>query len=400
MTRSAEVGAPGAREGASGDRPARARLRIASVGVSTSPTCGVREYAGLLAEALGPEEVSCSLHWLQRDDRTLARARASVGEWASGLDAELQRERPDAVLLQYSVFSYSYRGVPLFVSPVLAAVRRSRVPLVTVLHEYAYPWHGGGVRGCVWAATQRAALLPVMRASAGVLVTIADRSEWLASRAWLPRRPTMVAPVFSTLPPPRRVPRPDRATTEIGLFGYSFAPSVLAVVTDALAQLERAGADVQLQLIGAPGRSSAVGQQWLRAAAARRLRNEPSFSGRLPAQELSDCLAACEILLFADPAGPMSRKTTLAAMLSSGRPLVALDGPRTWGELIDADAAVLAAPEGGALAATLAPLLADEDRRDALGARGSAFARRTMTAAQSARTLADLLEQALTARRS
>ena len=38
----------------------------AVVGVSQAATCGVRDHAMLLAEALTEEGVSCSMHWLGR----------------------------------------------------------------------------------------------------------------------------------------------------------------------------------------------------------------------------------------------------------------------------------------------------------------------------------------------
>ena len=41
---------------------------MAAVGVSTSTTCGVRDHATLLAEALSRENVSCSVHWLYRSE--------------------------------------------------------------------------------------------------------------------------------------------------------------------------------------------------------------------------------------------------------------------------------------------------------------------------------------------
>ena len=76
------------------------------------------------------------------------------------------------------------------------------------------------------------------------------------------------------------------------------------------------------------------------AAAGRegRVGDALSFSGPLPAQDLSDELAACDLLLFADDPGPSSRKGTLAASLASARPVIAIDGPQGWSELAEAGA--------------------------------------------------------------
>jgi glycosyltransferase involved in cell wall biosynthesis len=371
-------------------------LEVAAVGVSTSPTCGVRDHALLLANALAQRDVRCSLQWLWRTDRSLGGSRSEIQRWTQRLALELDRRRPDAVLLHYSVFSYSYRGVPLFVGPTLSALRRIRVPIVTVLHEYAYPWGRSGLRGTAWAIAQRAWLIDVMRASAAAVVTVDYRVDWLHSRAWLPNRPIAVAPVFSNLPAPthhdvRREPRPAR----IGLFGYAHDRATVELVFDALRLLERRHTQAQLVLLGAPGARSPAGAAWLEPARSRQLARPPAFSGTLSAQDLSDALADCDVLLFADPPGPTSRKTTLAASLASGTPVVALDGPRTWQELADAGAAVIAPRTAAGLADSIVGLLADREAREALGRRAAEFASRAMSVGASAEVVARVIQQAV-----
>ncbi len=120
------------------------RLRVATVGVSTDTPCGVHDHAVLLARALEREHVSSSFSWLWRTDATLAASRAQVARWLAQEQPKLADEPPDAVLLHYSVFAYSHRGVPLFVHPVVHALSRLGVPIVSVLHEYAYPWRWEG----------------------------------------------------------------------------------------------------------------------------------------------------------------------------------------------------------------------------------------------------------------
>jgi glycosyltransferase involved in cell wall biosynthesis len=374
--------APGASQG---------RIRTAAVGVSTSRTCGVHDHAVLLAGGLEAENVSCALHWLWRDDESSGADRSSIRDWTRGVAAELEQDRLDAVLVHYSVFAYSYRGIPVFVRPLLAALRQLHVPIVTVLHEYAYPWRRDGARGTAWAIAQRALLWEVMRASAGVVVTAAFRADWLASRRLLAHRRMVVAPVFSNLPAPRasRLDRHDGHV--VGLFGYGHTGAAVSLVLDAMRMLERRGAPAQLVLLGSPGRSSAAGEAWVQAAGARGL-GPPSFSGTLPAQQLSDALAQCDVLLSAEPAGPTSRKTTLAASLASGRPVVAIDGPRRWAELVGSRAAVIVEPTAAALGDALHTLLNDRAAREEFGARGKAFAEQNMSVQNSARILAGLLD--------
>lgn len=380
--------------GARAARPSQL-IDLAAVGVSTSSTCGVRDYAVLLADALSDQDVRCALQWLWREDRSLRGGRSEIAQWTRGLSADLERAPLDAVLMHYSVFAYSYRGFPLFAAPTLVALRRLRVPIVTILHEYAYPWRLGGARGTAWAVAQRALLVEVMRASSGVVVTADARAEWLRSRRWLPRRPVAVAPVFSNLPRPAADARPAGPVATVGVFGYAYEGVPIELMLDALGMVAERHGELELVLLGAPGTASAAGQAWLDAARARPMARSPVFSGTLPAQDLSDALARCELLLFADPSGPTSRKTTLAASLASGRPVVALDGPRTWRELADADAALVSAPTAPALADAVAGLLGDAAARDSLARRGREFAEGTMSAERSAKVVRGLLEHVL-----
>ncbi len=394
-------------------------IRIAVVGMSAGPTCGARDHALLLAEGLSRAQVSCSLHWLGRREESVRGGGAETRAWGHALASELARERPDAVLLHYSVFAYSHRGLPLFVAPTLAVLRRSGIPVVTVLHEFVYPWRHGGLRGKAWALTQRALLIDVMRSSSAVLLTTDFRARWLASRPWLPRRTAAVAPVFSNLPPPvarsplvpsnlpplvarsplapsNRAPAlaeppADRVQPVLGLFGYSYQGAALSLVLDAIVLLIRRGVAPRLVLLGAPGPTSAVAGTWVQEARARGIEHGLEFSDTLPAQDLSNALAACDLLLFADAAGPSSRKGTLAASLASGRPVLAIDGHRRWLELVWAEAAAVVQPAAPALADAIHELLEDGVAREALGARGRAFAEDRMGVKRTVEAVRGLL---------
>jgi glycosyltransferase involved in cell wall biosynthesis len=308
------------------------------------------------------------------------------------------------------VFTLSYRGVPIFVRPTLAALRG--LPLVALLHEYAYPWGRNGLRGALWSISQRVCLIDLVRASRALVLTADFRAAQLASRRWLPRRRMAVAPVFSNLPAPSLAAhgspsqasdgaapqrQGERERSLIGLFGYASEGTAQGLVLDALRLLGERGGALQLSLLGAPGADSSSGREWLAQAASRGIAGELSFSGRLSAQDLSDALADCELLLFADPTGPTSRKTTLAASLASGSAVVAIDGPHGWRELSEAQAARLVSPRADALAEAVEQLLADGEQRAELGRRGQVFARRAMTAQASAEIVAALLRELLSA---
>jgi glycosyltransferase involved in cell wall biosynthesis len=379
-------------------------IRVGAIGVSLSEICGVRDHAQLLADALEGERVDSSLHWLWRRDAPLRATRAQMGEWTSRLASELAVTRPDAVLLHYSVFSFAYRGFPVFVHPLLSVLRRSGVPLVSLLHEYAYPWHLGGRRGKAWALSQRALLLDVVRASAALAPTTDARADWLASRSWLPHRRTVVSPVFSNLPPARASFDGDRQSSSaavdrerprVGLFGYAHEGIEKGVVIDAMRLLEDRGVGAELVLLGAPGADSAAAEAWRRAAQEGGIAHAPSFTGLLAAQDLADTLARCELLLSADRIGPTSRRTTLAASLTSGRAVVAIDGRQSWSRLRESGAVRLVEASPEALAGAIAELLGSPDARASLGERGRVFAERFMSPTQSAGILAGLLDEVL-----
>lgn len=380
------------------DSPAGGRggaLEVAVLGFSLQRTCGVRDHAEILADALAAQNVSCTRHWLLRDERSLRGSRAEIGSFIGGLPRALAEVRPDAILLHYSVFTYSHKGVPVFVAPLLSALRSSGVPVVSFLHEFVYPWGYGGWRGVAWAVSQRAALVELMRRTRSAIVTDESRAAWLTSRRWLPTRPVLTAPVFSNLPAPSGSPRPQRTRPAIGLFGYSYQGAATAIVLDALDELQRTGIDAELILLGAPGAASPAGESWQAQARARGVQDSLSFSGRLPAQSLSDELASCEVLLFADRAGPSPRKGTLAGSLASGRPVLALDGPRAWPALLSAQAVGLVESSAAALARRITMLLADAGEREALGTRGLAFARSEMSVERAAAVTRSALELAV-----
>jgi 3-deoxy-D-manno-octulosonic-acid transferase len=73
--------------------------------------------------------------------------------------------------------------------------------------------------------------------------------------------------------------------------------------------------------------------------------------------------------------------------------VVALDGPRRWPELTQAEAVSVVQQSAAALAAGIRELLADEGAREALGARGRAFAQEQMGVARTAKAVRMLLDE-------
>lgn len=372
----------------------RMTLRVLVVGASTSRVCGVRDHAQILSGGLAEVGFDPVVEW---GDFSSQPAAAEVDAWLRRVEARVQRERPDIILFHYSVFTLAWRGIPVHALTVTHRLAHLGLPVVILLHEYAYPWGRSGWRGVAWATTQRLALWLVVSRAAALIVTTPQRAEWTASRRWLPRRPVAVAPVFSNLPPAQPLHTSTRAGIRVGLFGYGHEAVPLPMLLDALSALRQTTPEARLLLLGAPGPDSASGRHVLALARQRGLADVLDFTGVLSAQDLSDALASCDILLFVDSDGPSSRKGTLAASLASGRPVVALDGPNTWRDLVRGQAIALVQPTGPALAVEVARLLADPSAADALGSRGRAFADRNMSVGRAAAAVLSVVSEIVAA---
>lgn len=366
-------------------------MNVLNVGVSESSVCGVRDHARVLSSALRDIGLSVTSVWFDGGSdvsRTMTLGR--------DLLRHCQEVRPDAVLLHYSVFAFSHRGIPIRVAGLAFRLRRLGVPIVLFAHEFAYPWCRRGWRGAVQAVTQRVVLAPLLGACAAVVVTTPHRVEWLRTRCWLPRRPIVFAPVFSNIRPNRSSDPIVPVSGRVGLFSFGAEELSADVVTRAVAALAGRSPEVHLTLIGAPGPDSPAGDQWRRAANATCCRI--AFTGIVEEAEVSRQLAACQVIVFADPAGPSSRKGSLMAALAHGRAVVAFDGPQGWRDLIEAGGIVVVAPETQALSAELGRLLGDDDARADLGRRGLAVYEAELAPERAALRVRDLLLETQMAR--
>ena len=342
-------------------------LRILNLGVSQSPVCGVRDYALRLGEELTKVGHTVESEWLERPTSI----RECLGWIRSALSAE-KHGPVDVVLWHYSVFAYSSGGIPTLSYPFSWALWRARSPIVAVLHEYTFPWGRGGLRGTAWALSHRFALPFLVAASSGLVVTVQDRAEWLRERRWLLCRPVTVTPVFSNLPEPIVAPDlQESGTIRIGMFGYPKASARLIV--DAMANVRASGTAAELWLLGSPGQNTSEGEAWRTAGRAAGVVETMKFTGILGPEALANEIRQCDILIFDDGLGPSSRKTTLAAILASGRPVVAVVGPNTWPLLTQDGSVRLVARNSGALGDALIQLANDTTIRDELGARCRAF---------------------------
>lgn len=370
--------------------------RVLMLGASSSPVCGVRDYAGVLAGALRGRGVEVITSWWERDPGWgPARSARELGRWSARVARIAGDLRPDRVLWHYSVFTYAHRGIPVLAPLLPRALRSAGVPVVALLHELAYSFDRRGWRGPVLALTQRVALAGVLRSCAGAIVTTEQRALWLRGRPWLPRRPVAFVPVCAGVPagtgesPGRCGRRPS-----VGVFGFGAEGFVPAPVASAVASLRTGGLDARLVLVGAPGAESAAGRAWRLAAAAAGCTDALDFTGTLEPGGLAEAIAGLDVLILPDEGGPSSRKTTMAAALASAKPVVAFDGPHKWDPLVSERALVLTPPTGESLAAELEALLRDDRRRKLQAERAADFYRRRMAPEVVAESVLAVLESA------
>jgi glycosyltransferase involved in cell wall biosynthesis len=341
-------------------------MRIIVAGASTDPVCGTYDYAATLDPHLRSEDTEVQTVWWERH------VEPDPTAWLTRLQrAAVDGSGPAVVLWHYSSFTYGTRGLPLLVPRVVRTLRRTGLPVVPIFHELAYRLDRRGLRGRLQGLTQRAALMPVLRAASGAIVTTQDRADWLSTRRWLAKVPLEFVPVPANVPRTAFDEPVPNGALRIGVFGFRSDGHVTDVVTEAV---PRASERARLVLLGAPGPNSPQADRWRTAAAASSCPLE--FTGVLEPEALSVALAGLDIVVFPSSGGPTGRKGTLAAALAHGRPVVALDGPDRWESMVDEQAVVLSEHDAGNLADALRRLAQSPDLRRSQGEQGQDFYRR------------------------
>ena len=362
------------------------------IGSSSSEICGVRDYAGRMSDELLNQGISITTCWWNRaPNESLSKTSTSANTWQLRVNRHIADMRPSAIVLHYSAFAFSFRGIPICFRGLMKALDPD-IPLITILHEYAYPWHRNRWKGIVWGISQRAVLRILVRNSTSLVVTTSQRRDWIASRRYLPDRPTAVSPVFSNLPPPTSRTLSKGSKILIGLFGYGQEGTTIELTLQTLARIHELGFDADLRLLGSPGAHSPIGHLWRAIAAKLKVLEYVDFTGVLDAQVLSDSLASCDILLLMDTDGPTARKTTLAASLGSGRPVIAIDGPNAWSDIVESNALIVTEPTVAALSVAIITLVNDPDESSLVGRRGLSFAGMYMSLSRSTKVITDLIE--------
>jgi hypothetical protein len=353
---------------------------VLDLGVWSSESCGVRNFADELRRQMTRQGVDSSGEWTRIEAHRFAGI-SSMARWLLRWRRRVQQERPDVIVWHYSVFSYAYRGIPILSPLVALTLCFARPPVVLVLHEFAYPWGRRGWRGTLLAIAQRVALVAVIASASAAIVTTEPRQTWLQDRRWLAKRPMMVAPVFAALPvvEAKEQPPDDRCSrATIGIFGYGAESADETTATIAINEVVARHPDLTLLLLGGPGPDSFAAKRWRSALERHDCAANLRFSGVLPQSDLSREISRTPLFLSPHRTGPTSRKTTLAALLEHGRAIVAMDGPERWMDLVDDQAVCLAPLDPRVIARDLCVLIDDPVRREGLAKRARAFSLRRL----------------------
>lgn len=275
--------------------------------------------------------------------------------------------RPIHVIVQYVPHAFGWRAMNW---PLCAWLRwRGQTDRITVIfHEVSYPLRRGQpLRHNLLAAVNHrmAAMLARAAARGGILATIpawADLLRRLGARGHIE-----ISPVPSNLPievdpctiRQARSRFSGAAGSLVGVFG-SFGPQVMPMLLGILPRLERA--DRRIVLIGAGSTEFLARTSLGSGAIATDALDKPTAAA---------AIAACDLMIQPYPDGVSGRRSSTAAALALGTPVVTNGGALTEAFWRSSGAAALAeSPAVEEIVKTAEITLGDAARREAMRRNG------------------------------
>jgi glycosyltransferase involved in cell wall biosynthesis len=241
---------------------------------------------------------------------------------------------PRVLVVQYAPHAFHPRGITLAISLLPALVRMAtRITVIVNFHELFIPFDSS-FKHCIGALWQR-----VM----GFLIAAPSHALTAVSAEW-PRRlrrvgvwkPIQVIPVGSNIPHvdvsaedvqrvrERLGAHPD--TLIVGSFGSVGPHGDVRLVLTAVERL-KPERSLKLVWIGRSGLHTEQGTGWHEAnQSVREGRGDVIWTGSLPHPEVSRLMAACDLLVLPFTDGISSKRTTLAAALLHGLPVLTSRG--------------------------------------------------------------------------
>lgn len=364
-----------------------ARIRVAVVhGPGTPDRDGVSDYVNRLTRALDRVGVTA----------LPVPVRPVGGRWLPGIARAAQAVRlvhPDVVHVQFAPSAYRFSGAP----GLLPLLLPRTAPLVTTLHEYGGWSRPAGMPSAVWRSLECRGLWcretgRLVPASAALVVTNAEHADVLVARTGRDPVRVPLAPNVDDHGGAEEARKRWRERLRLGpasdllvFFGFVHPVKGVRYLVEAMAALRSARPDVRLLVVG--GFTS----QALPEAEARQFRAElvelaghcgvadaVTFTGHLPAPEVSGALHAADVVVLPFTAGVTTKSGALLAALAHGRPtaVTVSDPPDPQLHEDQTVAVIPARRNAAAIAATVNRLLAEPRLRHRLATNGREFSRR------------------------
>ncbi len=381
--------------GGVGDYTAQVAAALASAGDGVTVVCppkpvqAAREASQAAAYAAGVELVML-------DD-----AYGRLGRRA--LDRRLDSGLASTVLVQYVPTGFGLRGANIPWSRwLLGRSRRHGNDVRVMFHEPYFEF--------TWRPVRQNALALAERVMAATLLRAASR-VYLSTDAWrrylAPYAPGGRPQTFITLPVPSAIPRCDRlldvaerrrqllgASTHqlVGHFG-TVGSQVTPMLEAALIELLTSDPKVSAVCLGSGS------DEFVRVLVATvpMIRGRIHGAGRVSRSDAALTLSACDLLLQPYPDGVTTRRTSVMAGLINNRAIVTTTGHLTEPVWADTGAVALTpASDPASLVTAALGLLAKDDGRAALAARGEKTYRERFALDYTIRALRGAVEGAAT----
>lgn len=271
----------------------------------------------------------------------------------------------------------------------LERARASGVPILTTVHEF-WPPADGTFRRAAGRWLFRRLLRTLVRLSDRVVVTRPSAVLDLAEAA--PTDRVTVIPIGSSVLPPRERPlRPGEPVAKlppVRLLMFGQPAAMDGRIVAAVSRWVAATPSASLEWVARSADEMRAAWQRFGANPAARV----TFSGGVPADELSRRMSAATIGLAPNVNGTSTRRGTFAALLAHGLPIVATSGPNTGDALVEA-APCQFSPEGEPeiFVGHLVSLAADPVRQDVLARSARDYYDRTLAWRHIAAAYAELL---------
>ena len=288
---------------------------------------GIAHYSAALAEAINAIEPAQLI---------------SPASWAAFHQSHAERARSSAVkgiLLQYSPPAFVKADLPKLLS-ILAHVRGRGLPVVTTVHEY-WPPPSASIKRTVWRWLCRRALLAVAARSSQLAVTTPYAGRFLAESGIRPAAGAVVIPVGTNIPAtPRACSGSEGKPLTIAMFGQPAGLDPAVVL--ALAKWVEARSP-RPRLVWNAHSIDQMRTWWQQLGAP----DVVEFHGGQPSGDVADLLGEADLAVGPYIDGASTRRSTLAAFVAGGLPIVALDG-RYTDDRLRQSGALLLSPIGNA----------------------------------------------------